>query len=197
MNKRLLSVAVVLGLSLASIPSYAQVTYSYVGNAFSTVFGPYTTSDNIEGSITFSSALGNNLANENVTASTTSFSFSDGVNTISNLSPNATFYKNRFILSTDAVGSIVQWDLSMYSGPDSSNFVRVISVNAVFSGKPYILDEGAIYAVNHFTGDGYNRGPSGQWVVAIPEPETYALMLAGLGLLGVMTRRRESNAFAV
>jgi hypothetical protein len=30
----------------------------------------------------------------------------------------------------------------------------------------------------------------------VPEPETYAMMLAGLGLLGVMTRRRKQKAVA-
>ena len=33
-------------------------------------------------------------------------------------------------------------------------------------------------------------------VAAIPEPETYAMMLAGLGLLGVMARRRKQKAVA-
>ncbi len=32
-----------------------------------------------------------------------------------------------------------------------------------------------------------------QFTTAVPEPETYALMLAGLGLLGFVTRRRRQN----
>ena len=31
-------------------------------------------------------------------------------------------------------------------------------------------------------------------IAPVPEPETYALMLAGLGLLGVVSRRRKLNA---
>ena len=31
-------------------------------------------------------------------------------------------------------------------------------------------------------------------VAAVPEPETYAMMLAGLGLLGYMARRRKQQA---
>jgi hypothetical protein len=30
-------------------------------------------------------------------------------------------------------------------------------------------------------------------IAAVPEPETYAMMLAGLGLLGVVTRRRKQK----
>ncbi|MDP1573390.1 MAG: FxDxF family PEP-CTERM protein [Coxiellaceae bacterium] len=31
-------------------------------------------------------------------------------------------------------------------------------------------------------------------VSAVPEPETYAMLLAGLGLLGFMARRRKESA---
>lgn len=31
------------------------------------------------------------------------------------------------------------------------------------------------------------------WVAAVPEPETYAMMLAGLGLMGWMARRRKKT----
>ena len=44
------------------------------------------------------------------------------------------------------------------------------------------------YAVN-ITADTFTPGPA-----PIPEPETYAMMLAGLGLLGFVARRRRQNA---
>ena len=33
-----------------------------------------------------------------------------------------------------------------------------------------------------------------QGVAAVPEPETYAMMLAGIGLLGFVVRRKKQNA---
>jgi hypothetical protein len=36
----------------------------------------------------------------------------------------------------------------------------------------------------------------GNWsatVTAVPEPETYAMLLAGLGLMGVVARRRQQK----
>jgi hypothetical protein len=38
--------------------------------------------------------------------------------------------------------------------------------------------------------------PVGPVLSPVPEPETYAMMLAGLGLLGVMTRRRKQKSVA-
>ena len=37
---------------------------------------------------------------------------------------------------------------------------------------------------------------SGMTVTAVPEPETYAMMLAGLGLLGAVVRRRKQKPYA-
>lgn len=64
-----------------------------------------------------------------------------------------------------------------------------------FSG-PYTSSSG-IYIL--FGPDGYNGGIDNidftvSQVGAVPEPETYAMMLAGLGLLGVAARRRKRAA---
>lgn len=40
-------------------------------------------------------------------------------------------------------------------------------------------------------GDPFTIGGSGVSVAAVPEPETYALLLAGLGLMGAVARRRQ------
>ncbi len=44
------------------------------------------------------------------------------------------------------------------------------------------------------TADCCGEGGMAWSVAVVPEPETYAMLLAGLGLLGFMTRRRKENA---
>jgi hypothetical protein len=56
--------------------------------------------------------------------------------------------------------------------------------------NPYSLTIGV--AVNRTTA-GTSTGDLNLQVTAIPEPETYALMLAGLGMLGAVARRRKAG----
>jgi hypothetical protein len=59
------------------------------------------------------------------------------------------------------------------------------------SGDPFMVDFGAGYQGE------VNAGPNSVQVVfasAVPEPGTYALMLAGLGLVGVARSRRRQQA---
>lgn len=74
------------------------------------------------------------------------------------------------------------WTVSNYLGTSSHNF----------SG----LTAGSDYWV---TVDGSSNGASGEYrldfsLAPVPEPETYAMLLAGLGLLGVVARRRKQQA---
>lgn len=45
----------------------------------------------------------------------------------------------------------------------------------------------------YFAGTGSTFGVDGVSVTAVPEPESYAMMLAGLGALGFMARRRQQS----
>jgi hypothetical protein len=75
------------------------------------------------------------------------------------------------------------------------------------AGGPPKVPNYDVYAGGHWTYDyeyGHNRVPyvfsAEQWslrsVNAVPEPETYALMLAGLGLMGSLVKRRKAKQTA-
>jgi hypothetical protein len=69
------------------------------------------------------------------------------------------------------VGDSASWTTSFVSAPGSFNFFQLQTVNT--------QGNGALNTV-------------GSLVQAVPEPETYAMFLAGLGLLGFASRRKQA-----
>ena len=65
-----------------------------------------------------------------------------------------------------------------------------ISYADLASGSYQLAIHGTL--LKGFKGNSYG-GNAVTAVVAVPEPETYALMLAGLGVVGVIARRRRST----
>lgn len=77
----------------------------------------------------------------------------------------------------------------------SFDLTNILPHNAI---EGVTVDEhGTIYLVAEQIQDGtQGLNPASQLIVLtapVPEPETYAMMFAGLGLLGFMTRRKSSN----
>ena len=62
-----------------------------------------------------------------------------------------------------------------------TNADGIKSVEVVFNGGWTYIDH-------------VQYGQMGQMVTAVPEPETYAMFLAGLGLMGTIARRRQNKA---
>jgi hypothetical protein len=85
------------------------VTYHYSGNHFTDVQGLYTTLESVQGSFTLSSPLPPNLSG--VTITPTSFSFSDGIVTITNSSVG--LFINSFTVSTNSAGQITAWNIDV------------------------------------------------------------------------------------
>jgi PEP-CTERM motif-containing protein len=91
-----------------------------------------------------------------------------------------------------------------YGGQADVGLVRNLQGDAYWSGTVYAPNP-ALYAWYFATSNGhqgynYQTSPLYAWAVrpgdvaaAIPEPETYAMLLAGLGLLGVMAKRRRRS----
>ncbi len=86
-------------------------------------------------------------------------------------------------LGVNATGLADDVDFGEYTGARSgeANFADYKSM--VFNNANWVMDN-----ADH-TGATLNNTA---FTVAVPEPETYALMLAGLGLVGFMARRRKN-----
>ena len=86
-------------------------------------------------------------------------------------------------------------DLSSITASLNNNaFTASSTVPGLFTLDPVLLGAGpltlTISGIVTSAGGSYGGNLN---VLAVPEPETYAMMLGGLGLLGFMARRRKKN----
>jgi YVTN family beta-propeller protein len=110
------SFTLALGLGFFSKPASAQVTYTYTGKPFQNLSGGFTCPPecNITGSFTLAEPLAPNLSS--YVASPTSYSFTDGFVTITNV--NGPPY-SQIQVSTDSAGAISGWDVGLQTGQDT------------------------------------------------------------------------------
>ena len=183
--KILLALTGVAALSLAYPASVQAVptTYQYTGNHFTEVSGPYTTSMFVTAMVTLAGPLGANMPLTNVTP--TAFTLTDGVQTISDLTPS---FFAVFQFATDATGAISDWEIEV------TDFAGrlILTHSQVFPPNP-AEDDG----VDGSGGFGQNFNKPGQWSVGATVPDagsTLSLMTLTLMALGLVARRFQRAA---
>jgi hypothetical protein len=190
----------------ATIYTYTGANFTSFGILDSTPLpaGTYTTSMNVTGSFTLQDPLLQNLSNANITADILSFSFFDGRNTITKADATAfTFFVN-----TDALANISAWGIFVrrddpgFSIPTVGSQRRDILSNAFSDTAEMtecveLVSFGCLGHLDRGSSElaGIPRVPNpGSWSVSeTPLPAALPLFAGGLGVIGVLARRRRKQ----
>lgn len=171
-------------LTFEGLADHNPITSNYGGLSWSN-FSAYNTSGSntngyLNGVVSGSTVVYNSYANPASISSSTAFTlnnafftgaWNDGL-TIRVTGTGATNYSTDIVVNTTAPTNYVfNW-----TGLTSVNFSSFGGTPAGYSGS------GTHFAMDNLTIN----------VAAVPEPETYALLLAGLGIIGAAARRRKA-----
>jgi hypothetical protein len=169
---------IALAVMVLGVANAHATTYVYTGNSFTSATLPYTTSDKVTGNITLSVPLNAGMPETDETANVTAFSFTDGVQTITNLTVGVSLYSADF--QTNLMGGISSWDIQINLGNN-----EILTQAAEDLG----------YINFSYSGEGSNSGNPGSWNVAsaVPEASTWAMTLLGFAGIGFMFCRRKSK----
>ena len=184
MNKKLIISAAILAAA-ASSNAFANVTYNYVGK-------PLDGFDPVHISLTFLDD-GSHLQEWSVSQSL--------IGTLS----SGSYYKLEYqIFETDSVGHVTGWYMDVTDTriiPARASMISISGLDALGRPSTHTVDVVWDSSYRRFG----NSDNPGQWTSIngvienlhyrtqaspIPEPSTYAMLLAGLGLVGFMVRRR-------
>lgn len=178
---RISSLLTSAALVSASLAAQADTAYLYSGPTFTEVSDPFTTSDSISGSVTFTSPLAANL---NEAAFAPSFTFNDGVDTFT--SANTVANSSSFLFSTDASGNITQFEFEVQ---DLFGSQLAASTSESLSYATSLSSGIESFGANSTSAGSFSSGVSTITSVT-PEPSSLGLLATGmLGLMGVAKRR--------
>lgn len=173
------------------LPMMADTTYYYTGTDFGLATGSYTTSDSINGWFSVASPLPANLNDAgnlyDITALVTAFSFSDGVQTLTNSTPGV---QSQFAVVTDGSADISAWLFGASISDAGGTIDEIASM-----GMPPFAEE---YAFIDYSNDEGITLTSGTWSETppsvTPEPSSIVLLLTSMAGFAGITRRKFSRA---
>jgi hypothetical protein len=223
MNKHMVATgtvcAVLAFVSVSVTSSRAAEIYSYVGNEYTSTYGGYfySNSPSCSGvscdfttiSFTLASALGDNFSG---TVTPTSFTASDGVDTITSADsltvnnapfPSALSTFPSFDIVTNNLGQITQWAIALAYTNNNNFSDTIISISGILPA----IDISYVWnycnlpncGEETFAGQGYTPGNwSASAVGATPIPAALPLFATGLGAMGLFGwRRKRKNTAAI
>jgi hypothetical protein len=190
---RICRLALAACLMLLSLPALADTTYTYTGNDFTFVSNvipslptPYTTSDLVTGSFTVASPLGDNFAFQEV--GYTSYSFSDGVQTLTNLN-SFELGAPDFYIGTDASGNISDWSISLVVLV-TDDIGHLSTINHFGAQDSVQLETDTVFgfADAYVAGTWTSSTVTSDPPAATPEPSS--LIFLGTGMIGAFAAAR-------
>lgn len=176
---RLKTFAGIAALLLSFATILPAEVYQYTGMDYTSVAGPYATSEFVSGTFTLTDPLAANASGFSPTP--TSWTITDGVNTLCDTCAGSTLVNIYF--STNSMDNIRDW---FFEATNTGAGVQVYSAGPV-----------GINADSATTGSDSAGAPIGTWqdTSPTPEPGTLGLTLAGSLLLIGTLRRRANKSF--
>jgi len=163
----------------------SQVTYTYTGKDFTSAFGgPYSTSDFISASVTFTSSLPDNLDLTNESSSIISWSITDQ-NVVFDSADDTL---NTAEFGTNANGVIDEWYFATENSAQDQ--LATVNENGSVDDVSFMDVTGQFDGNNVYSQGGIIINDPGNWALSTPEPSTVVMALLGGATLLIRWREQ-------